>query len=300
VLLLNTTTDKLQLVTSAAVTVDVHASYTDYDGSVVTAGRQNAAISTATTTDVVAAPASGISRNVKHLTARNKHASSSVDVTLQFNQNGTIFELHKVTLAAGKALEYIEGIGFAIIPTILAAIVLLTSGVISSAQATLDIPLGEYTEYRGIVVELTNFTPVTDDVELWMRTSTDGGTTYDATAGNYRYGAVFLGAANLGPFAIGSSSATRITVSGNTGAANDAISNVATEGGTNTRVELMGQTDAKFFKCRFQSAFYKGVADIGLVYGVGARTAAQDVDAVRFLFESGNIASGKYAVYGLR
>lgn len=113
--------DKIQLVTSAAVTVDVHASYVDASNAnppVVqgdTMGRQNTPISTATTTDIVAAPAANEIRNVKTLHIRNKHATSAVDVTLVYDQNGTDFELHKATLRAGDMLEYIEGIGFFVI-----------------------------------------------------------------------------------------------------------------------------------------------------------------------------------------
>lgn len=109
---------KLQLVTSAAVTVDVHASYVDASNAVPpvvqgdTMGSLNTAITTATTTDIVAAPAANEIRNVKTLHIRNKHATLSVDVTVVLDQNGTDFELHKTTLRAGDMLEYVEGLGF--------------------------------------------------------------------------------------------------------------------------------------------------------------------------------------------
>jgi len=106
------TTDKLQLISSAAVSTDVHASYADLLAGAVTPGRQNTAITTATTTDVVAAPAASTVRNVKTLHIRNKHATSALDVTVVFDQNGTDYELHKETLRAGESLEYVEGIGF--------------------------------------------------------------------------------------------------------------------------------------------------------------------------------------------
>lgn len=121
--LLTATTDKIQLVTSAAVTVDVHASFMDMsqaDPPVVkgsTSGRQHTAISTAATTDIVAAPAASTTRGLKALYVRNKHATSSVDVTVVFDQNGTDFELHKATLLAGEMLEYIEGLGFFTVQT---------------------------------------------------------------------------------------------------------------------------------------------------------------------------------------
>lgn len=109
------TTDKLQLVTSAAATVDVQANYVDAAASTLAAsgaGRQNTAISSAATTDVLAAPAASTTRTAKQITVRNKDASLSCDVTVLYNANGTTFELHKVTLQPGWMLMYIEGIGF--------------------------------------------------------------------------------------------------------------------------------------------------------------------------------------------
>lgn len=109
------TNDKLQLVTSAAVTVDVQASFSSLDGTTVTPGKQNTAITTATTTDIVAAPSGTAVRRVHTIFIRNKHASTPVDVTVVFDDNGTDYEIHKVTLLAGEMLEYVEGLGFFVV-----------------------------------------------------------------------------------------------------------------------------------------------------------------------------------------
>lgn len=114
-LLLAATTDKLQLITSAAGDIDCHISYVDRNSSTLAAsggGRQNTTITTATTTDVLAAPAASTLRNCETINARNAHASSACTVTVLFNQNATLFELYKVTLAAGEVLSYVEGIGW--------------------------------------------------------------------------------------------------------------------------------------------------------------------------------------------
>lgn len=116
ILLKNSATDKLQLVTGAAQNIDVHASFVDHADSgtnpaVSPADRQNTAISTATTTDIVATPAAGKNRNIKTITARNK-GTAACDVTVIYDQNGTDFELHKTSLQPGDTLQYIEGIGF--------------------------------------------------------------------------------------------------------------------------------------------------------------------------------------------
>jgi hypothetical protein len=114
-------TDIIEVVTSAAVTVDVTGHYVDMttaDPPVVkgtTSGSQVAAITTATTTTVVSAPAASSIRNLQKLFVRNKHASSSVDVTVQMDRSTVNYELHKTTLRAGEMLEYIEGLGFFVV-----------------------------------------------------------------------------------------------------------------------------------------------------------------------------------------
>lgn len=114
-LLLASTSDKLRVTTSAATTVDVHASWVDLVApSTVTPGRTNTAISTATTTDVVASPASSTYRTCKSLHIRNRHASTSNDITVIHTDGTTPVELIKVTLAAGDVLAYDEGSGWSV------------------------------------------------------------------------------------------------------------------------------------------------------------------------------------------
>ena len=105
------TTDKLQLTTSTAAVIHVHASFVDYVQSpeTLTPGKQNTAISSAATTDIVAAPAASTFRNIKYLSAKNTDVTSN-EVTLIFDQNGTDFELKKEILLAGDELIYCEGV----------------------------------------------------------------------------------------------------------------------------------------------------------------------------------------------
>jgi hypothetical protein len=111
-MLLLGTTDKLQLVTSAAVAVDVSAHFVDSGAPPTPQNPQLTAISTATTTDIVAAPGAG-QRNVQSLLARNKGATSD-DLTVVLNRSATAYELFKATLQAGETLSYLDGVGFQI------------------------------------------------------------------------------------------------------------------------------------------------------------------------------------------
>lgn len=114
-LLLTSTSDKIRVTTSAAVTTDVHASYVDYNGTTVTPGRLNTPITTATTTDVVASPGSSTQRNVKALHIRNRHATTVQAVTVIHTDGTNAMELVKVTLSAGYTLAFDEGAGFRVL-----------------------------------------------------------------------------------------------------------------------------------------------------------------------------------------
>lgn len=119
-ILLTSTSDKLQIVTSAAATVDVHASWVDNTSTAVTPGRTNTAITTAATTDVVAAPAASTQRNVKTLHVRNISNSLTTDVTVQHTDGTTAAQLYKITLVPGEAFQYTDDNGFEIPPTAMA------------------------------------------------------------------------------------------------------------------------------------------------------------------------------------
>lgn len=94
-----TSTDALELVTSAACTLDVVISYVDYTSSAATPGAQVTAITTATTTTVLSAPAASTQRQVKRLNARNK-STTACTVTMQRDVSGTNYELYSTSLGA--------------------------------------------------------------------------------------------------------------------------------------------------------------------------------------------------------
>jgi len=172
---------------------------------------------------------------------------------------------------------------------------LLTSGSVSAA-ATLDIVLTSYTGYRGIVIMLAGFVPAMDGVDLWCRFSTDGGATYITTGYNYAISSVNDAA---GQALNGSGSAGQIIMSCTT--AGNQVGNGANEGYFG-ELKLLKQQSAAFWSRVFFLGYFinNAATPQGMhTVGGGAQEAAQDTDAIRFLFSSGNIASGDYAVYGL-
>lgn len=111
-LLLTSINDKLRLTSSGAANLDVHASWMDYASGVVTPGRTNTPISSATTTDVVAPPAASTIRNVKQLSVRNSHASTSNGVTIIHTDGTNPISLWSGTLLAGESINFNEGAGW--------------------------------------------------------------------------------------------------------------------------------------------------------------------------------------------
>lgn len=116
------TNDKIQLVTSAAATLDCILTYIDCSTAsppvVDPPDTQKTAITTATTTDICAVAPSSRKRNVKLMMVRNKHATLPTDVTVCLLDNATLYELFKCTLNPGDTLEYVEGVGFFVITAI--------------------------------------------------------------------------------------------------------------------------------------------------------------------------------------
>ena len=110
-LLLPTTTDSLELVTSAAVAVDYVAAWADHTSSGVAASAGTGQVSTATTTTIVAAPGASTQRQIRGLTLRNA-GSADVTVTVQAKPTGTARTIVKAAIQPGETLAYSDGRGW--------------------------------------------------------------------------------------------------------------------------------------------------------------------------------------------
>lgn len=173
---------------------------------------------------------------------------------------------------------------------------LLTSGTITNV-ATLDIPLGAYTGYRGITVKLYGMVPASDNVNFICRFSTDNGSTWIATG--YNWTQVYTTDASTSSV-VGNGSDTAIGIS-NIAGGTAGVGNGANEG-INTSVEVLGwQLSTLWPRIMFQTYYMDATATPSARQGTGggANETAQDLTGLQFFFASGNIATGNYAVYGL-
>lgn len=138
-LLLTSTSDLLQVVTSSTAAVDVQSAWIDNAAGAITPGRTNTAIASAATTTVTAAPASSTQRAIKTLHIRNKDASVSNTVTVKHTDGTTAVELIKIVLAAGEELIFNEGAGwhhFSAVGALMTAEMILNTASGTSAAPT--------------------------------------------------------------------------------------------------------------------------------------------------------------------
>jgi hypothetical protein len=179
--------------------------------------------------------------------------------------------------------------GTSLLPSL--GVALLSSGSVSNA-ATMPVLLTGMSAYRMLKILLSGVLPATDGVNLLMRSSTNGGSSYDSAAGNYDW-TLFEQFASVGTNQGNSTGDTQISLT------EDGIGNASSEGLTGW-VEVIGHTSAALFtKFRHNVSWMNDNATTATVGadGAGTRRTAADVDAVTFFMSSGNI-TGSYAVYG--
>jgi hypothetical protein len=190
-------------------------------------------------------------------------------------------------------LNYVDGVTSAIQPQLDAKITAATAGLgrwvqIGAAQdasASASIVFtGLSSTYDEYMVRFNYVVPATNSVTLLLRTSTDGGSNYDAGASDYSY--VGNGYALNG--------ATSIFLT-----AGASVANAANSGAGVTGEVVIHRPSVAAVRMVTGSAHHFSTGS-GMAGGAlsGARNAAADVDALQFLFSSGNIASGRFRLFG--
>ena len=125
--------------------------------------------------------------------------------------------------------------------------------------------------------------PVTDGAQLIAVVSTDGGSSYDTTSGNYHSNGTIDRAGYLLLEAIGSA---------------------ANENGVAGTFHLYGPHRTNYTYAKYDIVMVRNNGNVGEgdtpTNGLGQQhLVAADVDAIKFLFTSGNIESGEIVMYGI-
>lgn len=154
---------------------------------------------------------------------------------------------------------------------------------------------GTYDEY---VLTIISLVPDTDGAIPYLRTSTNAGSSFDAGASDYDWGVYGRGA---GGTAINddSAGATQISLIYDTTGTGQ-MGNASAESGSLNLHIFDPSNAAKYTLFKWEMAYIAEYGGIIAQGGGGSRLSAGDVDAVRFLMSSGNIASGTFHLYGVR
>lgn len=202
-------------------------------------------------------------------------------------------------LAAGTSGQFLKTNGAAANPAwadVTAAGLTLIQAQNPSAVATLDFTTSIDSTYETYML-VGHLIPATDDVQLWLRTDSNGGASFDAGATDYSHGGLSRPGGTAG--ASGSVGDTQIQLTADPGAG-FAIGNLATEGVSFTIYIKRAANAAVWTLVEANGTFVSAAGDAGYFTAGGARESAQADNAIRLLFESGNITSGHAVLFGVK
>tara|TARA_R100001369_G_C3212368_1_gene148233 strand:- start:7 stop:540 length:534 start_codon:yes stop_codon:yes gene_type:complete len=161
-----------------------------------------------------------------------------------------------------------------------------TSGALSNAGSTsfTQFDASKYDHYKFF---LQYVTPATDNVGLLAHVSTNGGSAYDTTDGNYK-----SLDANLTGLVVGLTLGSASNENGISGEFNLWAPHNSS---TYTFSTMVGTYRSSNDNYKFADTFG---GELGKNHG-GAHLVAADVDAIQFKMSSGNIESGEITMFGI-
>jgi len=203
--------------------------------------------------------------NIDGGTARGTTAIADGDGVL-INDAGTMRMTSVETMATYMGTKITGG----------SLVYLASTGAISNA-ATVSFTQFDSSKYDHYQFWFQHVLPATDGAQMYGHVSTDGGSNYDTTNGNYHFNV---------------NDAPGLIVA-------DALGTDTGESGASVMFTLFAPHMAVY-----TYGFSSGVAMLtnSYVYSQAHATghlAAQDTDAIQFKFNSGNIASGEIVMYGI-
>jgi hypothetical protein len=163
---------------------------------------------------------------------------------------------------------------------------------VAAASASLDFTTGINSTYDEYVLELVNVVLGTAGQNLLLRTSTDGGSTFDAAASDYFYAGNSWTSAGVSTV-LSSAGAGLILVASN-------VTGTASHGGVSGSIRFYnpaGTASFKSFILDIQNG--RSATAMDMFRLAACRAATADIDAVRIIANTGTIASGTVRLYGV-
>jgi hypothetical protein len=172
-----------------------------------------------------------------------------------------------------------------------AVVEIISTTVISTAVSSIDLTGFDAALYTSYEVELMNLTPVSDNVSLYLRTSSNGGVSWDSGASDYvwSYGGFYAGTtAYSGSFG---SAFGHIAVG---------VGSASGEQGASGLLRISGPHLARKTVINSQLNYpFGNNATYNMSSGV-IRQSAADVDGVQVYFSAGNVESGTVVFRGIK
>lgn len=165
----------------------------------------------------------------------------------------------------------------------------LISSVTASASASVDFTSGINSTYDTYIVLGEGIVPATDDKEMRFRTSTDGGSNFDSGASEYQW--INVETESATSVATGDVGQIQLHSAGLGNAAGESLSfTLYLRNPSNSSLQTL--IDG-------HSVLIRATGALRHCNFSGKRASAADVNAIRFIFSSGNITSGTFSLYGI-
>ena len=158
----------------------------------------------------------------------------------------------------------------------------------ATTTATFILDSTLYDSYEFVI---SNLIPTADNSALMLRTSSDGGSTYANSVGDYSYAGSYVSATDAGTLRTASSD--NLAIAANVG-------NASGEDGYSGTVRVFGPHLARKTLIRADGAYYFSSGAFFSMVLAGERKSTSPVDAIQIFYAATTMASGTITLYGLR
>ncbi|MDB5975137.1 MAG: hypothetical protein JWR07_1897 [Nevskia sp.] len=170
------------------------------------------------------------------------------------------------------------------------------SATTASGQAQIDLTTGIDATYDEYQIRLINFTPGSNGDQLQILTSTDGGSTFANSAGNYAYSSMGNSTGAATPAGTSPASTTSFVVANQV-----AVSNVLAGSGINGVITLSNPASSTINKAiAWDVTYAPSSGTAAREIGGGFRLAITAVNAIRLKWITGVAATGTVKLVGIR
>lgn len=218
--------------------------------------------------------------------------------TIRKWSNGALVDLSGSELIAGMIVDlFYDGTYFQLqgASTQSSAYTLITSTTISS-QATVDFDNSVITGYSNYMFVFTAIKPATDNAQFLVRFSVDGGASYSSATTYITFGRLTTNTGTGADIGGAATTAGLLTQAGN------GIGTGTNEAGLNGKMILENPASTGYKSADMTVNYTNGTPTFihfdGAVFMNTSPFTGTDIDGVRFLMSSGNIASGIISVFG--